>query len=63
LNRRNVMLVSDLGRSAVQAILATLLITGAAELCHVVVLAVLYGIFDAGFAPAAGGLARRSPGS
>jgi MFS family permease len=48
LNRRNVMLASDLGRAAVQVTLATLLI--------VVALAVLYGIFDAGFAPAAGGL-------
>jgi MFS family permease len=56
LNRRNVMLVSDLGRAAVQAVLATLLITDAAELWHVAVLAALYGIFDAGFAPAAGGL-------
>src|SRR3954447_24396569 len=56
LNRRNVMLASDLGRAAVQVTLATLLITGSAELWHVVALAVLYGIFDAGFAPAAGGL-------
>jgi MFS family permease len=56
LNRRNVMLASDLGRAAVQATLAALLISGAAELWHVVVLAALYGIFDAGFAPAAGGL-------
>jgi MFS family permease len=56
LNRRNVMLASDLGRAAVQVTLATLLITGSAELWHVVALAVLYGTFDAGFAPAAGGL-------
>jgi MFS family permease len=56
LNRRNVMLASDLGRATVQATLATLLITGSAELGHVVALAALYGIFDAGFAPAAGGL-------
>jgi MFS family permease len=56
LNRRNVMLVSDIGRAAVQAVLATLLVTGSAELWHVVVLVVLYGIFDAAFQPAAGGL-------
>src|SRR3954464_12649797 len=56
LNRRNVMLVSDIGRGVVQATLATLLIMGSAELWHVIVLAALYGIFDAGFAPAAGGL-------
>jgi MFS family permease len=56
LNRRTVMLVSDAGRAAVQATLATLLITGAAELWHVIALVVLYGIFDAVFQPAAGGL-------
>jgi MFS family permease len=56
LNRRNVMIVSDLGRGAVQATLATLLLTDAAELWHVVALAALYGVFDAGFQPAAGGL-------
>jgi MFS family permease len=56
LNRRNVMIVSDLGRGAVQATLATLLLTDAAELWHVVALAGLYGVFDAGFQPAAGGL-------
>ena len=56
LNRRNVMIVSDLGRAAVQATLATLLLTDAADLWHVVVLAALYGVFDAFFQPAAGGL-------
>jgi MFS family permease len=56
LNRRNVMIVSDLGRAAVQATLATLLLTDAADLWHVVALAALYGMFDAFFQPAAGGL-------
>jgi MFS family permease len=55
-NRRNLMIASDLGRCAVQATLATLLLTGEAELWHVVALAALYGTFDAGFQPALGGL-------
>ena len=55
-NRRNLMIVSDLGRCAVQATLATLLLTGEAQLWHVVCLAALYGTFDAGFQPALGGL-------
>jgi MFS family permease len=62
LNRRNVMIVSDLGRGAVQATLATLLLTDAAQLWHVVALAALYGVFDAGFQPAAGGLVPRIAG-
>jgi MFS family permease len=56
LNRRNVMVTSDLGRAAVQATLATLLLTDAAQLWHVVALAAVYGVFDAFFQPAAGGL-------
>ncbi len=56
LNRRNVMVVSDLGRAAVQATLAVLLISGTAELWHMIVLVAIYGTFEAGFAPAAGGL-------
>jgi predicted MFS family arabinose efflux permease len=56
LNRRNVMIVSDLGRAAVQATLAALLITDTAEVWHVIALGALYGVFDAGFQPAAGGL-------
>jgi MFS family permease len=56
LNRRNVMIVSDLGRAAVQATLAVLLLTGAAELWHIVALVAIYGAFEAGFRPAAGGL-------
>jgi MFS family permease len=56
LNRRNLMIVSDLGRAAVQATLATLLLTDAAHLWHLVVLVALFGVFDAFFQPAAGGL-------
>jgi MFS family permease len=55
-NRRNLMIASDLGRCAVQATLATLLLTGSAELWHVIALVIVYGICDAGFQPAAGGL-------
>ena len=56
LNRRNVMIISDLGRATVQATLAILLINGTAELWHMIVLVAIYGTFEAGFAPAAGGL-------
>jgi MFS family permease len=56
LNRRNVMIVSDLGRATVQATLAILLISGSAELWQMIVLVAIYGTFEAGFAPAAGGL-------
>ena len=62
-NRRNVMIVSDLGRAAIQATLATLLLTDAAHLWHVIVLAMLYGVFDAGFQPAAGGLVPQTAGA
>ena len=62
-NRRNVMIASDLGRAAAQATLATLLLTDTAELWHVVVIAVFYGIFDAGFQPAAGGLVPQIAGT
>jgi len=56
LNRRNVMVVSDLGRAAVQAALCVLLLTDNAELWHLVLLVAVYGAFEAGFRPAAGGL-------
>jgi MFS family permease len=62
-NRRNVMIASDLGRAAIQATLATLLLTDTAELWHVVALVALYGVFDAGFAPAAGGLVPQVAGT
>jgi predicted MFS family arabinose efflux permease len=53
------MLASDLGRAAVQAVAATLLIAGAAEVWHLAVLAALYGAAEAFFRPAAGGLIPR----
>jgi len=56
LPRRRLMLVSDFGRMVVQAVIAALLLTGAAELWMLVVLVAVYGIFEAFFRPAAGGL-------
>jgi MFS family permease len=50
------MLVSDVGRGVVQAVVAALLLTDSAALWHLVVLVALYGCFEAGFRPAAGGL-------
>ena len=55
-SRRRLMLLSDVGRCAVQAAVATLLLTGAAELWHLIVLVALYGSFEAFFRPASGGL-------
>jgi MFS family permease len=55
-SRRRLMLISDVGRGAVQAALAMLLLAGTAELWHLFVLVALYGAFEAGFRPAAGGL-------
>jgi MFS family permease len=56
LPRQRLMLVSDFGRMAVQAVVATLLLTGAAELWMLAGLVALYGVFEAFFRPAAGGL-------
>ena len=56
LPRQRIMLVSDAGRAAVQFAVAALLLSGAAELWMLVVLVALYGAFEAGFRPAAGGL-------
>jgi Major Facilitator Superfamily len=56
LSRRRLMLVSDVGRAIVQALTAVLLLTGTAELWHLIVLSALYGAFEAFFRPAAGGL-------
>jgi MFS family permease len=56
LSRRRLMLVSDLGRAIVQALTAALLLSGGAELWHLIVLSALYGAFEAFFRPAAGGL-------
>ena len=48
--------MSDLGRMAVQAVVAALLISGSAELWMLVALVAVYGVFEAFFRPAAGGL-------
>jgi MFS family permease len=56
LPRRWIMFASDLGRAAAQAAAAWLLISGRAEIWHLAALAAVYGAFDAGFQPAAGGL-------
>lgn len=56
LPRQRVMLVSDLVRFVRQALVATLLLTGAAQIWHLVVLMAVFGTADAFFAPAAGGL-------
>jgi predicted MFS family arabinose efflux permease len=56
LPRQLVMLVSDVIRGAVQTTMAVLLLTGAAELWHLVVLIAVYGTAEAFFQPAATGL-------
>jgi MFS family permease len=56
LPRQIVMLASDAVRFAVQAILAVLLLTGSAEIWHLVVLVAIYGTAQAFFQPAATGL-------
>ena len=56
LPRHLVMLGSDVGRGATQALLAVLLLTGAAELWHLLVLQALYGAAEAFWRPASTGL-------
>jgi predicted MFS family arabinose efflux permease len=56
LPRQFVMLASDVVRAVVQATVAVLLLTGAAELWHLVVLIAIYGTAEAFFQPAATGL-------
>jgi len=54
--RREVMLVSDLVRAAVQAATATLILTGAAEVWMLIALSAVYGTASAVFMPALIGL-------
>jgi len=54
--RQRLMLASDLGRMVVQGAVAVLLLSGTAELWMLVALVALYGVFEAFFRPAAGGL-------
>jgi MFS family permease len=56
LPRQLVMLGSDCVRGVTQAVLAVLLLTDAAELWHLIVLAAVYGAAEAFFQPAATGL-------
>jgi MFS family permease len=56
MSRRALMLVSDLGRAAVQVVAAVLLLAGTAEIWHLIVLSVAYGALEAFFRPAQGGL-------
>jgi MFS family permease len=56
LPRQIVMLVSDVIRCGVQATLAVLLLSGAAQLWHLAVLIAIYGTAEAFFQPAATGL-------
>jgi MFS family permease len=58
-SRRRMMLVSDVGRCAVQAVVAALLLSETAELWHLIVLVAIYGSFEAFFRPASGGLVPR----
>lgn len=54
--RRETMLVADLGRAAVQAAMAALLLTGSAEIWMLATLAALFGTCEALFGPALVGL-------
>ena len=54
--RREVMLVADCVRAVIQAVSATLLLTGAAEVWMLAALMALYGTADAFFGPAMSGL-------
>jgi MFS family permease len=56
LPRQMVMLVSDVIRCAVQATLAVLLLSGAAQLWHLAVLIAIYGTAEAFFQPSVTGL-------
>ncbi len=56
LPRNLVMLASDVVRGASQATVAVLLLTGVAELWHLILLAAVYGTAEAFFQPAATGL-------
>jgi MFS family permease len=56
LPRQWIMFASDVGRAGAQAGAAYLLLTGHAEIWHLAALSAVYGVFEAGFRPAAGGL-------
>ncbi|MDX3235099.1 MFS transporter [Streptomyces sp. ME03-5709C] len=54
--RHRIMLLSDLVRFAAQGLIAVLLLTGAAEVPHLVLLLIVFGTADAFFMPASTGL-------
>ena len=54
--RQLLMLASDVGRGTTQAFVAFLLLTGRAEVWHLIVLTVVYGAAEAFFGPASQGL-------
>ncbi|MFD5266229.1 MFS transporter [Streptomyces sp. NPDC058335] len=54
--RHRIMLVSDVVRFAAQGLIAVLLLTGVAEVSHLVLLMIVFGTADAFFMPAATGL-------
>lgn len=54
--RHRIMLASDVVRFAVQGLIATLLLTGVAEVPHLVLLMIVFGTADAFFMPASTGL-------
>ncbi len=56
LERRRVMLSADLARMAIQLVMAVLLLTGNAELWHMIALQGLYGAAQAFFGPASTGM-------
>jgi MFS transporter len=56
LPRRWIMFASDVGRGIAQAGAAYLLLSGRAEIWQLAALSAVYGVFEAGFRPAAGGL-------
>jgi MFS family permease len=56
LPRQRVMVACDLVRAATQAVVSTLLITGNAELWHLIALALVMGSADSFFTPASTGL-------
>jgi MFS family permease len=56
MSRHRLMMISDLGRLASQGLLALLLVTGAAEIWHVIALQAVNGAATAFFRPASTGL-------
>ena len=56
LDRKRILIASDAVRLLCQAVAATLLLTGTADVAHLVVVAAVFGAADAFFAPAFSGL-------